>query len=147
MAGPAIKYQYGPYYESAISKSQPQRTALGQPALSPAQLAGISQGELEARYNVDIARQQQATTTRFKEEELSMQKEARKAEERSSMVMGVGGTAIAGGMLAGALVPGVAATATTAATAGMIMGVPAGPFGMAIGALVGIGMGIAGGSK
>ena len=93
---PAIKQKFGPYYESAISKSQPQRTALGQPALSPAQLAGITAGELEARYQSDFSRKQQKDEIRLKEEALDIQKQQAEGSQMGNMIKGGLGGAMAG---------------------------------------------------
>jgi len=105
MPGPAIRSQYGPYYESAISKSQPQRTALGQPALSAPQLAGITQGELEARYSSDFARKQHADDIRLKEEEIKRQEDQEKAKGMGAMGGAVG--TVIGGILGTLVFPGV----------------------------------------
>ena len=105
MPGPAIKSQYGPYYESAISKSQPQRVALGQPALSAPQLAGITQGELEARYSSDFARKQHADEMRLKEEEIERKEKEKNAAGIGAMA-GAAGTVI-GGIIGTFVFPGI----------------------------------------
>ncbi len=50
---------YGPYYTSAIRKTESQRKALTGQGYSPEELAGLSYGELMARYKDTEARQAQ----------------------------------------------------------------------------------------
>lgn len=117
---PAVLSKFGPYYESAIRKQLPQREAVGQAPLSASELAGVTYGELQARYEQDRSRQEMLTRQKMEQQRLDMEKENMKREEQANKARGMGAI---GGVL------------------GYVIG---GPLGGAIGSLLG---GVVGGSK
>lgn len=142
---PAIRSQFGPYYESAIRKQLPQREAIGQPSLSASELAGVSYGEVQARYENAAKRQEMANvqkarveTQRQEQEKIDMAKEEAKSKEQAAMITG-GVTMMATGAALGTTVGGILAGVTAGSA------VP-GP-GTIIGGIVGLVAGIVSGGK
>jgi hypothetical protein len=120
----AIRTNFGPYYESAIRKQLPQREAVGKPSLTGSELAGISYGELQGRYEEASRRKQFAEemalkqdTNRRAEEQWGLAQKTAKQTEMSQMV--TGGTSLMtagaglGTTIGAALAPAAATTAGT----------------------------------
>lgn len=90
MAEPAIKTKYGPYYESALWRQLPQREAVGKPAITSAQLAGATYGELEARYETQFQRQQAAAARAEATQQREAIEKATKSQATGETIKGAG---------------------------------------------------------
>lgn len=134
----------GPYYRSALRQGETQRRALTGRGYSPAELAGISRGELEARYTGEEARRRFQTEKEFGERRLGIYEEEAEAKKKAGIITGATGMAGLGYLGASALAGGAGGLfgIGTGAGTGAMLGLPAGPLGIIIGGLTGL---IAGG--
>jgi hypothetical protein len=121
---PAIQYKFGPYYQSAVRNALPQWQAIGKPPISEQQMAGLTAGEMEARYEGEKERAMENEArkrTALAERQVELSEKEASGSTTKAITGGLTGamSGAAMGAMAGSVIPGLG-TAAGAIIGGVI---------------------------